>query len=198
MLSCPSSQRIRYRVEDPAPIRSSTFPLRGARSVDSDSAATRSPTSRSTSHLRVRSRVEGTPKIAIDGRTIFTFGAGDPLYRAAQRAHSTIRARSETESGPGFKIGDLVVVPLWYRLLCPMRPDRPRPGTMGTPGRLADASTPEGARLGAERSPVQIRPPRLGGSPLLKRACGISGDPWASRGSHVLDRDLPGPCGGGE
>jgi hypothetical protein len=29
MVSCPSSQRIRYRVEDPLPIRSWTVPLRG-------------------------------------------------------------------------------------------------------------------------------------------------------------------------
>jgi O-antigen biosynthesis protein len=37
---------------------------------------------------------------------------------------------------------------------------------MGTQGTLRDASTQVAARLGAERSPVQIRPPRLGGSPL--------------------------------
>ena len=44
-----------------------------------------------------------------------------------------------------------------------------------------DASTPHAARLGAERSLVQIQSPRLGGSPLGKRAFGIS-EP-AKRGS---------------
>ena len=68
----------------------------------------------------------------------------------------------------------LLVVPLWYRLLRPMCPDRPQAGTMGTLGTLTDASTPIAVRLGAERSRVQISPPRLGGSPLRKRALGIS------------------------
>ena len=44
---------------------------------------------------------------------------------------------------------------------------------MGTLGTLRDASTLIAARLGAERSPVQIRPPRLRGSPLRKRAFGF-------------------------
>jgi len=43
-------------------------------------------------------------------------------------------------------------VPLWYRLLRPIRPDRSRSGTMGTRGTLRDASTLIGCRLGAERS----------------------------------------------
>ena len=60
----------------------------------------------------------------------------------------------------------LLVAPLWYRLLCPMCPDRPRAGTMGTRGTPTDASTPVAARLGAERSPVQIRPPRLSQAPM--------------------------------
>jgi hypothetical protein len=67
------------------------------------------------------------------------------------------------------------LVPLWYRLLCPMCPDRPRTGTMGTQGTLRDASTLNAVRLGAERSPVQIRPPRLSRSPVPKRVFGISG-----------------------
>src|SRR5437016_334991 len=37
-------------------------------------------------------------------------------------------------------------------------------------GTLTDASTPEAARLGAERSPVQIRPPRLK-PPLGQGSC---------------------------
>jgi hypothetical protein len=54
-----------------------------------------------------------------------------------------------------------VVVPLWYRLLRPMHPDRPRMWTHRTIRTLPDTSTPVACRLGAERSPVQIRPPRL-------------------------------------
>jgi ketosteroid isomerase-like protein len=64
-------------------------------------------------------------------------------------------------------------VPLWYRLLRPMRPGRPRRGRSGRGGRPRDAPTPEAARLGAERSRVQISPPRLLESPLGKRALGI-------------------------
>jgi hypothetical protein len=75
------------------------------------------------------------------------------------------------------------LVPLWYRLLCPMCPDRPRTGTMGTQGTLRDASTLNAVRLGAERSPVQIRPPRLCESPLRERAFGIS-SPGARAGKR--------------
>jgi hypothetical protein len=51
------------------------------------------------------------------------------------------------------------LVPLWYRLLGPMCPDRPRTWTERASWTLTDSSTPEAGRLGAERSPVQIRPP---------------------------------------
>src|ERR671924_1290571 len=44
MLSCPSSHRIRYRGDGSEPRTSSITPTRSGRSVDSDSAATRSPT----------------------------------------------------------------------------------------------------------------------------------------------------------
>jgi hypothetical protein len=42
-----------------------------------------------------------------------------------------------------------------------MHPAGPRAGTPGTPATLPDAPTSTACRLGAERSPVQIRPPRL-------------------------------------
>jgi hypothetical protein len=85
---------------------------------------------------------------------------------------------ARNESGPGSEPATpptLLVVPLWYRLLCPIRPDRRRAGTVGTRGTLRDASTPRAVRLGAERSLVRIQSPRLGGSPLPKRAFSISG-----------------------
>ena len=57
---------------------------------------------------------------------------------------------------------------------------------MGTRGTLTDASTPEAVRLGAERSRVQISPPRLGESPLGKRAFGISGLKSGYRGEMAV------------
>ena len=53
------------------------------------------------------------------------------------------------------------MVPLWYRLVRPICPDRRRPGTMWTLQTLTDASAHESTRLGAERSLVQIQSPRL-------------------------------------
>src|SRR3954453_3288774 len=53
------------------------------------------------------------------------------------------------------------VVPPWYRLLRPMRPDRPEPWTHRTFWTLTEASTRPACRLGAERSLVQIQSPRL-------------------------------------
>ena len=100
--------------------------------------------------------------------------------RAVQRHASALREKQKSgaesqsldypcvvarsESRPGSEPATpptLVVVPLWYRLLRPLRPDCPQPGTLGTRGTLRDTSTLDDARLGAERSPVQIRPPRL-------------------------------------
>jgi hypothetical protein len=59
-------------------------------------------------------------------------------------------------------------VPLWYRLLRPMRPDRPRTRTHRTVWTPTDTSTPAACRLGAERSRVQIAPPRLQGRRPLR------------------------------
>jgi hypothetical protein len=47
--------------------------------------------------------------------------------------------------------------------------DASRAGTHGTHGTRPDGYGSRVRRLGAERSPVQIRPPRFSGSPLLKR-----------------------------
>jgi hypothetical protein len=81
---------------------------------------------------------------------------------AGQRRCSTILRASlgETYRAPASKPATLVV-PLWYRLLRPICPDRWCRGTMGMLGTLTDGSTPESARLGAERSLVQIQSPRL-------------------------------------
>ena len=72
------------------------------------------------------------------------FAAGQLSYGVGGRVVLTPR---ETSRGP-----------LWYRLLCPIRPDSRRPGTHGT---RPDAYGRRVRRLGAERSPVQDRPPRL-------------------------------------
>src|SRR4051794_20920458 len=55
------------------------------------------------------------------------------------------------------------VVPPWYRLLRPMRPDRRERWTHRTFWTLVDGSTRTARRLGAERSLVQIQSPRSGG-----------------------------------
>ena len=68
------------------------------------------------------------------------------------------RSRRRRRAASG---SDAVVVPLSYRVLRPMRPESPRPWTMGTRGTLRDASTPTACRLGAERSLVRIQSPRL-------------------------------------
>jgi hypothetical protein len=80
---------------------------------------------------------------------------------------------------------DALHVPRWYRLLSPIRPGNARAGTMRTVGTLVDASTYPAARLGAERSSVQIRPPRLAGGPLSEAAFRRFG-PSASGGSVSL------------
>ena len=67
----------------------------------------------------------------------------------------------ETAQVSGFPRTGPTVVPPWYRLIRPMRPDRPDPWTHWTFWTLTDASTPSASRLGAERSLVQIRSPRL-------------------------------------
>ena len=64
--------------------------------------------------------------------------------------------RSENESDPCAR-----VVPLWYPTHRLIRLDRSRMWSIGTQGTLRDASTPTACRLGAERSRVQISPPRL-------------------------------------
>src|ERR671910_890803 len=63
MLSCPSSQRMRKRRDGLGSSTPSTTPKRGGRSVDSDSAATRSPVLRSMSHLHVRSKHGRSPSV---------------------------------------------------------------------------------------------------------------------------------------
>src|SRR5665809_55785 len=63
MLSCPSSQRMRKRGDGLGTSTSSTTPKRGGRSVDSDSATTRSPVLRSMSHLHARSKHGRSPSV---------------------------------------------------------------------------------------------------------------------------------------
>src|SRR5215207_9605049 len=65
MLSCPSSQRMRKRGNGLRTSTSSTTPKRGGRSVDSDSATTRSPVLRSMSYLHARFKPERTPAASI-------------------------------------------------------------------------------------------------------------------------------------
>jgi hypothetical protein len=118
--------------------------------------------------------------------------ASEAKQRCRSRESSCYRPWYQTErnsvgfkSHPGYA-PTTVVVPLWYRLLRPMCPTCPRLGTAGTAGTLMDASTPHAARLGAERSLVQVQSPRLARSPLPKRAFGISGSrEQAERGAVV-------------
>ena len=85
------------------------------------------------------------------------------------------------------------VVPLWYRMHRPICPDRPRRWTHRKRRTLRDTKTPESARLGAERSLVQIQSPRL--KSLLTRGFSFAsrGTNWAT-GNNFSDR-APS-CGG--
>ena len=70
-----------------------------------------------------------------------------------------------------------IVVPTWYRMHRPICPMRPEPGTHGTHGTRPDAYGRPVLRLGAERSPVQIRPPRSIRPSLEPVAAGPGGQP---------------------
>jgi hypothetical protein len=110
-----------------------------------------------------------------------------PTRGCARRssADSPGRTRSEKRIGPPARISPTPRP--WHRfgtdryVLCVQNVHRR--GRWGRLGTLRDAPTPASARLGAERSSVQIRPPRLLESLLRKRASaarGVCGRPSAS------------------
>ena len=98
-----------------------------------------------------------------------------PPWHLAQSPDSPVSRQTPIDAdclGTGVPTRDSAreaVVPLWYRMHRPLRPGRPRTWTYRAIWTLTDTSTLGVARLGAERSPVQIRPPRLQEGPLLKR-----------------------------
>ena len=105
----------------------------------------------------------------------FARGSGSGIEPSGRQAFSLddpcVVARDV--SGPRFEPA-AAVVPLWYRLIRPMCPDRPGPWTRRTIRALTDASTPAACRLGAERSRVQIPPPRLRGMRTIGGSSGSS------------------------
>ena len=74
-----------------------------------------------------------------------------------------------------------LLAPPWYRVLCPMGPESPRPGTRGT---SQDRSTHLRRRLGAERLLVQIQSPRFTKGLQNGRICGGGCGAARPNGSH--------------
>src|SRR2546421_999110 len=121
MLSWPSSHRIRYRGDGSARTTSSTTPERGRRSVDSDSATTRLPTSKAMltpsvfvlaehsrhRHLSQRPVADPTTRTLLE-RAGRRSGAGcsdaalwDPRGLAVGRSQVDITGRSRVVAGAG-------------------------------------------------------------------------------------------------
>ena len=85
------------------------------------------------------------------------------------------------------------MVPLWYPMHRPICPDRPRSWTHRNRWTLRDTSAPESARLGAERSLVQIQSPRCSKTvrvAAVLRVNGNQGYPWPGTNGEQFFREV--------
>ena len=96
---------------------------------------------------RFRARRGGGPRPRVGRRRRGQRGDALPGRRASSRGAAN---RGRSPPGGGFEFEPAEAVPPWYRLLCPMRPDRRRAGTAGTRGTPRDTSTAIAARLGPD------------------------------------------------